>query len=82
VRSENLIAWRDSSEVGLYREPFDCRSEPFGPFDTRLTDDNDRLGHNGVNATTTTADGRHYEWHTTMAVTRERELGSRQLKSD
>jgi hypothetical protein len=34
----------------------------FGPFDTRLTDDSDRLGQNGVNAATTTADGRHYEW--------------------
>jgi hypothetical protein len=34
----------------------------FGPFDTRLTDDSDRLGQNGINAATTTADGRHYEW--------------------
>jgi hypothetical protein len=34
----------------------------FGPFDTRLTDDSDRLGQNGVNASTTTADGSHYEW--------------------
>jgi hypothetical protein len=34
----------------------------FGPFDTRLTNDSDRLGQNGVNAATTTVDGRHYEW--------------------
>jgi hypothetical protein len=34
----------------------------FGPFDTRLTDDSDRLGQNGINAATTTPDGRHYEW--------------------
>lgn len=34
----------------------------FGPFDTRLTDDSDRLGQNGINAATTTVDGRHYEW--------------------
>jgi hypothetical protein len=34
----------------------------FGAFDTRLTDDSDRLGQNGVNAATTTTDGRHYEW--------------------
>jgi len=34
----------------------------FGPFDTRLTDDSDRLGQNGVNAATTTTDGKHYEW--------------------
>ena len=33
-----------------------------GPFDTRLSDDSDRLGQNGVNAATTTPDGRHYEW--------------------
>jgi hypothetical protein len=34
----------------------------FGPFDTRLTDDSDRLGQNGINAATTTPDGRHYQW--------------------
>ena len=34
----------------------------FGPFDTRLTDDSDALGQNGVNATMTTPDGRHYKW--------------------
>jgi hypothetical protein len=34
----------------------------FGPFDTRLTDDSDRLGQNGVNAARTTSGGRHYEW--------------------
>jgi hypothetical protein len=34
----------------------------FGPFDTRLTDDSDRLGQNGINAATTTPDGRYYQW--------------------
>jgi len=34
----------------------------FGPFDARLTDWSDMLGQNGINAATTTADGRHYEW--------------------
>ena len=34
----------------------------FGPFDTRLTDDSDALGQNGLNAATTTPDGKHYEW--------------------
>jgi hypothetical protein len=34
----------------------------FGPFDTRLTDDSDRLGQNGINVATTTPDGRHYQW--------------------
>jgi heme/copper-type cytochrome/quinol oxidase subunit 1 len=34
----------------------------FGPFDTRLTDDSDALGQNGLSAATTTTDGRHYEW--------------------
>jgi hypothetical protein len=34
----------------------------FGPFDTRLTDFSDMLGQNGLNANTTTPDGRHYVW--------------------
>ena len=34
----------------------------FGPFDMRVTDWSDMLGQNGINAATTTADGRHYEW--------------------
>jgi hypothetical protein len=34
----------------------------FGPFDTRLIDDSDRLSQNGVNAATTTANDGHYEW--------------------
>jgi len=33
-----------------------------GPDDTRLTDYSDMLGQNGVNATMTTPDGRHYKW--------------------
>ena len=33
-----------------------------GPFDTRVTDWSDMSGQNGINAATTTADGRHYEW--------------------
>ena len=32
------------------------------PDDTRLTDWSDMLGQNGVNATMTTPDGRHYKW--------------------
>jgi hypothetical protein len=34
----------------------------FGPFDTRSTDYSDMLGENGIDAATTTTDGRHYEW--------------------
>jgi hypothetical protein len=34
----------------------------FGPFDTRVTDWSDMLGQNGINAATTIADGRPYEW--------------------
>jgi hypothetical protein len=34
----------------------------FGPYDTRLTDTSDMMGQNGVNAATTTPDGRHYKW--------------------
>jgi hypothetical protein len=33
-----------------------------GPDDTRLTDDSDRLGQNGVNAATPTPDGRGFVW--------------------
>jgi hypothetical protein len=33
-----------------------------GPFDTRLTDDSDRLGQNGVNAATPAPSGMHYVW--------------------
>ena len=33
-----------------------------GPYDTRLTDTSDMMGQNGVNATTTAPDGRHYHW--------------------
>ena len=34
----------------------------FGPYDTRLTDDSDRLGQNGVNAATPAPPGMHYVW--------------------
>jgi hypothetical protein len=34
----------------------------FSPYDTRLTDSSDMQGQNGVNAATTTPDGRHYKW--------------------
>jgi hypothetical protein len=47
----------------------------FGPFDTRLTNDSNRLGQNGVNAATTTADGRHYEWQYTRDVIGGRGIG-------
>jgi hypothetical protein len=33
-----------------------------GPFDTRTTDWSDMLGQNGINANSTTVDGRHYQW--------------------
>ena len=34
----------------------------FGPFDTRLIDDSDALGQNGLSAAATTTDGVHYQW--------------------
>jgi hypothetical protein len=55
----------------------------FGPFDTRLTDDSDRLGQNGINAATTTPDGRHYQWQIPLRASgMGGALGSRQLKGD
>ncbi len=51
----------------------------FGPFDTRLTDDSDALGQNGLNAATTTPDGRHDEWQYHYGHEWEA-LGPRQVK--